>query len=249
MVELFDVQCGFGGVRRGESQITTAVQCLEMTGRLKISGALVRTEPDDLSIDIELSNRLLFRACAAAPELVPCPVVVPDTGGDLPLAREQVEAHIRAGAGAALIRPVVDHWELSPWVADGLFEALAEHRLPLYCLLRYVSLSQAADIAGRWPGLPIVLAELPYGCQRTLYPLLERFTNLHVSVGAVIANHLGLEDLVSRVGAGRLLFGTGFPMFAPMMALTQLVYAELGEQDKVAIGAGNWRKLWSEVKR
>jgi hypothetical protein len=248
-MELIDVQCGFSGARRGESRIVTADECLEMTGRLKIAGALVRTEPDDLSIDIELSNRLLFDACKAAPSLVPCPVVVPDTAGDLPSAREQVDAHIRAGAGAALIRPSVDHWDLAPWVADGLFEALAARRLPLYCVTRYVSLAQAAEVAGRWPGLPIILAELPYGCQRVLYPLLERFGNLHVSIGAVLANHLGLEDLVRRVGAGRLLFGTGFPRFEPMMALTQFTYAELSEHDRVAIGAGNWRKLWSEVKR
>jgi len=224
-------------------------QCLEMTARLKIAGAFVRTEPDDLSIDIELSNRLLLDACKSFPALIPCPVVVPDTAGDLPPVLDQVEAHIRAGAGAALIRPSFDHWDLAPWVADGPFEALAARRLPLYCVMRYMSFTQAAEVAGRWPGLPIVLAELPYACQRVLYPLLERFGNIHVSIGAVLANHLGVEDLVRHVGAGRLLFGTGFPRFEPMMALTQFTYAELGEQDKAAIGAGNWRKLWSEVKR
>ena len=97
--------------------------------------------------------------------------------------------------------------------------------------------------------MPIVLAELPYGCQRTLYPLLERFSNVYVSLGAVLANHLGVEDMVGRVGAGRLLLGTGFPRFEPMMAVTQFVYAALSEQDRAAIGSGNWRKLWSEVKR
>ena len=248
-MECFDIQCGFGGARRGQSQIATVEQCLEMTGRLKIAGALVRSEPDDLSIDIELANRLLFRACGSLPALVPCPVVVPDTAGDVPPAREQVEAHVKAGAGAALIRPAVDHWDVAPWVADGLFEALADRRLPLYCLLRYISFAQVAEIAGRWPELPIVLAEIPYGSQRILYPLLTRFGNIHISIGPVLANHLGLEDLVRRVGAGRLLFGTGFPRFEPMMALSQFVYAELGGEDRAAIGAGNWRKLWSGVKR
>lgn len=249
LVGLFDVQCGFGGARRGESRITSVEQCLESMARLKISGALVRTEPDDLSIDVELSNRLLFRACEGRTSLVPCPVVVPDTAGDLPPAKQQVDACLQAGAGAALIRPEVDHWDVVPWVADGLFEALADRRLPLYCLKRYVSFPQAVAIAERWPRLPIILAELPYGCQRTLYPLMQRFSNVYISVGAVLANHLGLEDLVKRVGAGRLLFGTGFPRFEPMMALTQFVYAGLSEPDRMAIGGGNWRRLSAEVKR
>jgi hypothetical protein len=61
-MELFDVQCGFGGVRRGESLSTTVDQCRAMLGRLNIAGALMRTEPDELSIDIELSN------CICRPE-------------------------------------------------------------------------------------------------------------------------------------------------------------------------------------
>ena len=248
-MELFDVQCGFGGARHGQSHITTVGECLEMAERLKIAGALVRTEPDDLNVDIEMSNRLLFRDCGTSSKLVPCPVVVPDTAGDLPSAREQVAAHVRAGAGAALIRPAVDRWEPVPWVMDGLFEALMVLRLPLYCLWRYVNLVQVAQMAERWPELPIILAEIPYGCQRTLFPLLARNRNIHVSLGASLANHLGLESLVQRVGAGRLLFGTGFPKFEPMMAVTQFVYAGLSEADRAAIGAGNWRKLQAEVKR
>ena len=50
------------------------------------------------------------------------------------------------------------------------------------------------------------------------------------------------------VGADRLLFGTGFPDAEGMMAITQLMYADLADEQKRLIGAGNLERLIGEVR-
>jgi predicted TIM-barrel fold metal-dependent hydrolase len=58
-----------------------------------------------------------------------------------------------------------------------------------------------------------------------------------------LGSHLGLEWLVDRFGAGRLLFGTGAPVRDPADAVTRLLWSELPDADVAAIGAGNLSRL------
>jgi hypothetical protein len=246
---LFDIQCGFGGARYGEAEIMSRDDCLTSMACLQIAGALVRTAPDDLDVDARLSNELLFEACHGHDSLIPCPVIIPATAGDLPPEDEQVDKFIRQGAGAATIRPKRDYWELLPWIADALFAALAARCLPLFCSYRYVTYVQVAEIATRWPDLPIILAEAHYNSLRTLLPLLQHFPNVHLSLGENVTQHRGVEWLVAHVGVGQLLFGTGFPRVEPMMAVTQFLYADIPAEARRAIGAENARRLLEGVQR
>lgn len=245
---LLDVQTGFGGFARGQRQPVTAQDYLTVMSRLGIEQALARFAPDDVDVDVCLANRTLDHACEGCDRLHPCPVIVPDSGGDLPPVEEQVNAFIGNGAKAALIRPQHDYWELIPWVSDGLFDAMMARKLPLYCATPHVSLQQAGDIAGRFPELRIILAQVAYRTQRTIMPLLKAFPNISLSLGNNWTVHLGIEHMVGEVGAERLLFGTGFPEAEPMMAVTQLVYADISEEQKTMIGAGNLERLAEEVR-
>jgi hypothetical protein len=245
---LFDIQSGFGGAARASDHVVAAAECLEEMEHLGIGGALVRTAPDDVEVDVAMANQALFAACGDDERLVPCPILVPATAGDVPAEAEQVAAAIARGSRAGTIRPARDSWEILPWVSDRLFSAMADRRLPVVCLLRYVPLREVAVIAERFPSLPVVLAEVPYGCQRLLYPLLERHTELRLSLGENWTVHLGIEDLVARFGAQRLLFGTGFPRVEPAMAVTQLAYAEIPELAKAAIGHENAGGLLGAVE-
>jgi len=129
-IPLFDVQSGFGGAARGSDRIVTPGECLEEMDRLGIEGALVRTAPEDVEVDVTMANAALYAACAAERRLVPCPVLVPSTAGDLPPEEEQVALAIARGARAALLRPAKDSWELLDWVSDRLLGAMAARRLP-----------------------------------------------------------------------------------------------------------------------
>jgi hypothetical protein len=242
-VTLFDAQTGCGGATPGVPEVVTVGDLLEEMRRMEIARSLVRITPETLDLDVSGSNDALFAACAGEPALTPCPIVVPASGGDFPPEAEQVAGLIAQGARAVWIRPEFDYWLLAPWHCGPLFSALERRRLPVICLRRLVRLPDLADLAARHPALPLLLAELDYREQRPYLPLLEQFPNVHVALGAPYSVHGGIEQLVARAGAGRLLFGSGFPAAEPMAAIAQLMYAEISAGDKQRIGAGNLEAL------
>jgi hypothetical protein len=217
--------------------------------RLSIGRALVRTAFEDLDSDVLFSNGALLDTCEKHDELTACPVVVPSSGGDFPPENEQIETLLARGAGAVCIRPKQDCWLLCEWASGLLFAELQERRVPVVCREHEVNLEQLGDLAGRYPDMPLVLLESGYRTLRTLLPLLENFSNIYLSLGSAFTVLRGIETLVERVGAGRLLFGTGFPASEPMMAVTQLMYAEISDVDKNKIGSENLKSLIKGIRR
>ncbi len=246
-VKLFDVQAGFGGARPG-TQVVPVEALTDQMDRLHIAGALVRLLPDDLDGDVVRSNAMVFDALAADTRLVPCPVVLPAALGDVPDEAEQVDAAVAAGARAVCIRPGRDCWTLEPWCAATLLDALQQRRLPVVCDQAHVAADAVARLAGTWGDLPLIVTGAGYRQMRTLVPLMQTHPNIFLSIGSNLTVHRGLESLAARVGADRLLFGTGFPAAEAMMAVTQLMYAELDDAARQRIGAGNLERLMGEVR-
>ena len=249
MIRLFDVQAGFGGARAGQREVVAAQDLAAELVRLSIDGALVRIEPEDMETDVELCNAKLYEACGGNPPLIPCPVVLPASAGDVPPEPEQVDAAVRRGAGAVFLRPARDAWILDDWVCGPLFRALEARRVPAFCLERLIGPEQVAKLAGRYPDVSFLLAGGNYRGQRVYVPLLETFPNVFLSTGNNNCVYRGIEQIVERVGPGRLLFGTGFPAAEPMAAVTQLTYSEIPEEAKALIGAGNVERLIARIVR
>jgi predicted TIM-barrel fold metal-dependent hydrolase len=249
MIELFDAQAGFGGGRRGQPWVPTVHELRTHMERLSIARALVRTEFEEMDREPVYSNRLLYEACAEHGDLVPCPAVMPTGHGAVPSESEQIDEALAHGAGAVTLRPGTDSWSLAPWCCGTLLGLLEEKRIPVLCRASAVDFDQVADLAGRHPGLPIVIFQLGYRSLRTLFSLMGAFDNVYLSVGSPWSVHLGIESLSARVGAERLLFGGGFPYSEPMAGVTMLTYAEVSDADKQLIGAGNLDRLIGGIRR
>jgi predicted TIM-barrel fold metal-dependent hydrolase len=247
MTTLFDIQTGFG-CAPGQAAITAEDLRAEMR-RLDIARALACITPENMEFDVPFANDMLYQACRDDPALVPCPIIMPNSGYDYQPEEAQVEEAMRQGAGAMWIRPQADYWTLAEWVCDRLFNALEAHRMPVLCLERLVPLEQVAELAQRYPRLPLIVAESNYRQQRILLPLLETFSNVYLSLGNNYIVYKGIEQFVERGMTERLLFGTGFPVSDPMNAVTQLMYAEISEEQRQLIGAGNMERLMGGMIR
>lgn len=248
-IPLFDVQCGFGSAAPGARETLAVETLLEAMDGVGVERALARMLPAALEIDIPWSNAHLYAACEVNPRLVPCPIVAPNTARDLPTEAAQADEAARHGAGAVVIRPHQDYWSTEPWCSDRLFRALEVRRFPLFCLNGELSYDEVASIAGRYPGLPLILAGVDYRSQRVLLPLLEAFPNIYMSVGSNYLVNQGIEQCVDVIGARRLLFGTGFPDIDMTGHVSQLMYANITDEDKRLIGAGNLERLMQGVQR
>ena len=246
-VNLFDVQAEFGSAVPGNKSIVTCEELKADMYRLSIDRALVRIGPEELSVDHVHANQRLYERCSVDKALVPCPVVVPNTAHDLLSEEEQVAEALGHGAGAVFLRPGHDHWSLDPWVSDRLFTILQAKHMPVFCLERMIGVSAVADLATRYPALPIIFAEGNYRTFRLYLPLLEKFKNVHFSLGNNFHVHRGIEKMLETVKVEQLLFGTGFPRAEPMAAVTQLMYADLPDKMKNRIGSGNMERLMKGI--
>jgi len=249
-ISLFDVQAGFGGADPGQSDIISAEQLIASMDRLSIDKAMVRIAPSGLDKDVPLSNETLLDNCARHDgRLVPCPIVVPAGAYGYSSEQAQVGEAIERGAGAACIRPGRDEWSLADWVVGPLMREMSDRKLPLFCLVEWVALEQIAGLAERHPELVIIIAGIGYRSANTLLPLMRTFPNTYLSIGRRYTTHRGIEALVERLGPERLLFGSGTPAAEPMMAVAQLMYADISDHAKRRIGGENLLGLLERIRR
>ena len=120
-IELFDVQCGFGGMTPGDPKVVSVEELLAEMARLHIGTALVHTAPEDHENDAPAANEAINAACKSNPSLVRCPIVMPGNCGGLRDEMEQVAAHVKQGCGAVIVRPSVDYWTTAPCACGALF--------------------------------------------------------------------------------------------------------------------------------
>jgi hypothetical protein len=249
-IPLFDVQCGFGGLKAGSREVFSASALLAEMDRLQIEKALVRLAPEEMDKDVAASNQFLYDACAAERgRLTACPVLVPAAGGDVEDEPTQVQQALAHGAGAVVLRPTLDAWSLEEWSGGKLLAALEARAVPTILLQRLVPLAEVGRVARAHTRLPIILAETDYVSHRMICGLLETVPNVHLSLGSNYTVHCGIEHLVGLVGAGRLLFGTGLPHVEPMMAVTQLLYAAIPEEEKRLIAWDNLHRLIGGIQQ
>ena len=78
---------------------------------------------------------------------------------------------------------------------------------------------------------------------RYTYPLLKAYPNVHVETSMLSIEDGGVEEMVKRFGAARLVFGTGFPKRYAEAAMLQLTHADIGDADRQAIAADNMLRL------
>lgn len=131
-----------------------------------------------------------------------------------------------------------------------LLDALAHHRVPLLVDTSEPNLLRAADlepVLRGWPSLPLILS-VPKQSQneRWFYYLWERYDNFRIDLpGYQILG--GIEAVVERFGADRLVYGSRYPFFTPLQTMLQVIYSEIEEADKRAIAGDTMRCLLQEV--
>ncbi|HLU72105.1 MAG TPA: amidohydrolase family protein [Nonomuraea sp.] len=201
--------------------------------------------------DPATGNALLARELAALPaparaRLHPVGVVLPPHTGELPEPGTLVRELLAGGVRMARIFPSAamngHRFSLAPWCSGELLDALERARMPLavdFTLFRRGEppWREVYDLAEHHPGLPIILMDVQGRNNRTLYPLLNRFANLHVQSAGLNVHH-GLEDLCERFGAHRVVFGSGYPVQTLGGARLQLDRARLPQRDREMIASG-----------
>jgi hypothetical protein len=226
----------------------TPENLLAAMDRFGITEALVYSAHGD-ETHPSVGNRLLLDITRANPRLHPCLTLLPPATGEFPPPSEHIPELIEQGVRAVRLTPSAHAYDLNEAICGELLIALQQHRVPLFIDVAAFPHWDTLDaLAGQYPELPIVLTSFQYGMTRNAYSVLLRRANLYAELHGYEL-HDGLEDLLPRIGAHRLLFGTGWPEYTPASPMTMLASARIGRPEKIAIARENLTALLAGVSR
>jgi hypothetical protein len=159
-------------------------------------------------------------------------------------SNEDIMAAIRAETvKGVMIDPRMHHFSLRSELVDPLMQACTALRLPVLVHLVGHGLddcSPVADMARRHPGALIVVSPLIH-C-----PGWERIAGGEPNLYADTAKPMyppHLDQLVTALGADRVLFGSETPMMSPLIELEKFRYSAIKPAVQQQIQGGNASRI------
>ena len=212
---------------------------------------------------IRALNRWGLDAAGRDPRLLPFIGVDPNA-----LSPDEVVAEIRAGAGAGargvkLVPPQMRLYADDP-LLEPVFATCVELALPVLSQSGvggtappgprgpYGRPSAWDRVLRRFPELRLVLAHLGRGLEHELVELVRAHENVMTDTSLRLggphepwrhAAAAGLVDLLRRVGAERVLFGTNYPLTDPVEYVERFRALPLTDRERELIGRGNAVRL------
>jgi hypothetical protein len=242
-MEFFDCNCQIGryGTRHPEA-FTTAD---ELVKEMEYSGIGEALAYHSMAKEYapSVGNEMLLKEIEGKP-IRPCWVVMPHNTGEMPPPDELPALMTKHGVKAVRAFPAAQQFRLSDWCAGPLMDILEANWIPLFLDMDQTNWEDVAGILKAHSNLNLVLLRTSYRCDRMLYPLFEKYEGLAIEAATYQVTH-GIEEICTRFGAERLLFGTGLPFTEAGPSIAQITYAEISDKEKQLIASGNLRKLLS----
>lgn len=153
----------------------------------------------------------------------------------------------------------VHPWEDAISIASEQFDPVANvcqrRGVPLLVASGYPMVSEAlqvASLARRWPQLTIVMTNgghinISGLGQRSAWLALESLDNLYITTSGVYRQDF-LEEVVDKLGAGKLLFASQAPLFDLDFELHRVLWAHITEESRARVLGGNARKLLGRTR-
>jgi len=251
-MDFFDVnlQIGRAAVRRHGQAATVAELFNALRETTITSGVAWHIAQRDAGADV--GNALISQAIAGEQRLHGCWTIVPPRTDAAVMGNTGTDFfHRMQAARIVALRafPDAHNYQLNRATFGLFLDEVAERRIPLLMSLHYgMEWSAMHGLLQEYPTLTIILCDLGlWGQDRQSWPLLEQYPNVYVESSLVSLEAGGLEATVHAFGAERILFGSGFPFHYPHAALLDVLHAEITEQEKMLIAAGNAQRLFRKT--
>lgn len=247
-LDFFDCNCLVGkraDRKPGEPWSLNAL--LNEMERCGIADALV-CHAASRDYDPAAGNSELAALIAGQPHLHGCWALLPPGSGEFPPPDRFVDDLLAAGMAAAVAYPALHTYSMDDWSMGALFERLARRRIPLLLPFGQCPWETVNRLCRGFTDLPVIVTGLNYRQLRFLLPLWETVRNLYVDL-SWFSLHQGLEFLSSKGLTTQVLFGTNWPSYEPGAAVTMVTYADLPEEERRGVAAGNLQQILNGVRR
>lgn len=243
----FDCNVSFGAPPRPPlSQSETAEELLTEMDHNGIDEALVTCAAQRFDSPL-VGNSWLNEQIKDQPRLHPAWAILPPHTGEMPV--DSLLAQMRENNVRALWAwPAEHHYLLDATTFGSLFEELVARRIPLFLPLTEHGWPAVSHLLGDFPELTLVAVDQSvWGEDRYFRPLIEKYPNLYLETSHYELA-LGLHDFYRKYGAGRWLFGTGYPTRYMGGAVMELLRADIPQPAVEAIAGDNLARLFKEVR-
>lgn len=143
--------------------------------------------------------------------------------------------------------PLQNRYVLCAVTMGAQLEEISDRRIPLY-LSPMNGWEEIYSVLKEFPRLTVVLYNIGWWpSARYLYPLLNAYPNVCFETGD-FSMIRGYEDVVSRFGSERMLFGTNFPTNSMAGSICCLEYARISAEDRENIAWRNMTRLLDGVR-
>lgn len=201
-----------------------------------------------------VGNQRLLEELAGQDGLVPCWVVSTWTSGEMPPPAEMIASLRERDIRAVRFFREFYNVPMAEWSMGALWSELEVHRLPLFLDLglRWATMDDfnsddVYDLCHAHPKLPVILVKHRIRYNRRVYQLLEACPNLRLELSGYW-HFRAVEEICTRFGADRLLFGTNWPYMDSSFARAMVMYAEVTDSMKAAVAGGNLARLLEGVR-
>lgn len=151
------------------------------------------------------------------------------------------------GVRALRAFPAQDRYLLCEVTMGEQLQLLCEMKIPLF-LTPMSGYEYIYDVLKEFPDLTVVLANIGWWpSARLIYPLLARYPNVYFETGD-FSMLRGYEEVCSKFGSERILFGTNFPTNSMAGSIYSLLTANIAEEERENIAHRNLERLLDEVK-
>ena len=254
-LNFFDINCMLGPTNTNrEPSFRSAPELLSEMDRLGIEDALVYSSLSRFAHPADGNARLMEEICDE-PRLHPCWVGMPPGTNELPEPETFVAQMLAQNVRALRLLPTAHRYPLLEETLRPLLRALNGARIPLLIDTDRAGWSEIKldwreifEIARRYPDLPLVLVREGGATARALYSVWEQYSNIYLDASYIQESRV-IDEIATRFGPDKLLFGSGFPRFDAGGPLASILGASVDVETKSAIAGNNARCLLSLPKK
>lgn len=227
-----------GPLPTGAGPSATVAGTLTEMDRLGVDEAHV-THAYALHGDPAEANRVLFDAVDGVARLHPVPVVVPAVAGAcVPPRLEDLDQLRSRGVSMVRIAPARHRVDPTGPVARRWLDRLGHLGIAVATHADETPFPALRTLAAAYPAVNWLLLGPGYRRLRELGELLDTAPNVRVETGTLNTSG-AVEWIAERWGAGRLVFGTGAPLFDDAGPRYQLDHLDLKPEDRALVAGGS----------
>lgn len=160
-------------------------------------------------------------------------------------AHETLERGFKAGFRGLKLSPMSHQFSFASKAVTNLAACCGEHGFPVYSHVVYspgASTARFVALARQFPKTNFILGHMGFGPadQEGLEAAVE-LDNFFLETS--IGNYLHIQEAVKKAGAGKLVFGSEFPLSHPKAELEKILLLKLPESGRDKILSGNIQAL------